>query len=72
MSQWQPVDAEIPQGLRHDVVRRNEQEIAQVMDWAADICEADPGSPLAKFAHGVSDGIAWLLGQSEDNPRDAG
>ena len=62
--------------IRHDVVRRTPEEISAVMDQAADLVEdtgRQPGfAPLSQwsYAAGVSDGISWLLGQSEDNPRE--
>lgn len=65
---WQPLEA--PSGLRGDVVRRSEAEIAEVMDWAADTVTKAVSKEDAEYARGASDAIAWLLGQSEDNPRE--
>lgn len=52
-------------------VRRLDTEIDDVMNWAADAEENGTSSfPGMTFEQGVACMGAWLLGQSEDNPKE--
>lgn len=50
-------------------LRRSDDEIERVMNWSAEKASVLP-VPVrnADYARGVNDAVAWLIGQSDDNP----
>lgn len=70
--QQHQLSSEVPFGARQDVVRRTSAEIEHTMNACADRVGARTFDPADRghlvYAVGFSDGIAWLLGQSEDKP----